>query len=188
MSNQPQFNPADCRIEEITSAEELQQMVKSVAAQIDAYYAEIGAPDILLVGILKGAEVFHCDLLKELKTPAKIDFMQVSSYVGTASSGELTIHKDLTLDITGQHVLLVEDIIDSGLTLSLLLDRLSKRGPASLKLCAAFDKKEARKHPLEVDFAGMVVPDKFLVGYGLDYEEYFRGLPYLGELFLPDAQ
>lgn len=188
MSDLPQIYPKGCRVKELISAERLALMVADVAARVDAYYASIGAPEILLVGILKGAGVFHADLLRNLQTPVQVDFMQASSYTGTASSGELTIHKDLVADISGRHVLLVEDIIDTGLTLSLLLERLKQRNPASLKLCAAFDKREARRYPLEADFAGLTVPDKFLVGYGLDYREYFRGLPYVGELSFDDAE
>ncbi len=182
MLTQSQLYPPGCRVTELISAGELAQMVDDVAARIDAYYAAAGVKELLLVGVLKGAVVFHADLLRRLKTPVQIDFMQVSSYTGTTSRGELTIHKDLVADIAGKHVLLVEDILDTGLTLTLLLERLSLRSPASLKLCAAFDKRAARRYPLEADFAGLEVPDKFLVGYGLDYREYFRGLPYVGEL------
>lgn len=188
MSVKAQFDPVndpDYRIEELISAAELQKMVKRVAALIDEFYRQLGVKEILLVGILKGASPFHADLLRELKTPATVDFMQVSSYIGTHSSGELTIHKDIITDIAGRHVLLVEDIIDTGFTMKLLLERLQQRNPASLKLCAALDKAAARVYPLQADFVGLPAPDKFLVGYGLDYQEYFRGLPYVGELFLP---
>jgi hypoxanthine phosphoribosyltransferase len=179
------FHPEECKVKEIISAEAMQKRVKEVAAEIDAYYAALGAKEILLVGVLKGAITFQADLLRELKTTTHIDFIQVSSYIGTSSSGELTIHKDLDRDISGVHVLLAEDIVDSGFTLSMLMERLAKRNPASLHLCAACDKVEARRYPVKVDFAGFEVPDKFLVGYGLDCEEYFRGLPYVGELILP---
>lgn len=188
MTAKTQFDPAhnpDYRIESVISAEELKSMVARVAGLIDDYYRQIGAAEITLVGILKGASVFHADLLRELKTPATVDFMQVSSYVGTHSSGELAIHKDIGGDIAGRHILLVEDILDTGFTMSLLLPRLRQRDPASLKLCVALDKVGARQYPLQADFVGLQVPDKFLVGYGLDYREYFRGLPYVGELFLP---
>lgn len=174
------------RIEEIISADELKQMVERVAAELEEYYRSVGAKEVLLVCILKGASPFHADLLRALKMPAMVDFMQVSSYIGTKSSGELVIRKDLNEDITGKHVVIVEDILDSGFTLTLLLEKLRQRDPASLKLCVALDKKVQRQYPIKPDFVGMQVEDKFVVGYGLDYEEYFRGLPYVGELFLPE--
>lgn len=161
-------------------------MVKRVAARIDEYYRQRGVLQILLVGILKGANIFHADLLRELETAAEVDFMQVSSYIGMHSSGELTIHKDINADIAGRHVLLVEDIVDTGFTLSMLMERLQQRKPADIRLCAALDKAAARKYPVQVDFAGMPAPEKFLVGYGLDYQEHFRGLPYIGELIFDE--
>ncbi len=176
--------PENYRLRELISAEALADRVRAMAKEIDLCYAAEGAEEILLVGVLKGASVFCVDLLRALSTPVQLDFMQVSSYVGDKSSGELTIHKDLGRDIAGKHVLLVEDIVDTGLTLTLLMERLRERKPASLKLCAILDKKAARKYPLSVDFAGFEAPDSFLVGYGLDYDEYFRGLPYIGELIL----
>lgn len=190
MTEKLQFNPIDYpdyHIEEMISEAEVKEMVSRVAAEIDEYYSKIGAKEIMLVCVLRGASPFHADLLRALKIPAKVDFMQVSSYVGTSSSGELTIHKDILEDIKGKHVVLVEDIVDSGFTLTLLLQRLAAREPASLKLCVALDKQVERKYPIEADFAGIKVPNKFLVGYGLDYEEYFRGLPYIGVLTLPEA-
>lgn len=188
MTEKLQFNPIDYpdyHIEEMISEAEVKEMVGRVAAQIDEYYSQIGAKEIMLVCVLRGASPFHADLLRALKIPTRVDFMQVSSYVGTQSSGELIIHKDVMEDIKGKHVVLVEDIVDSGFTLTLLLQRLAEREPASLKLCVALDKQVERKYPIEADFAGIEVPNKFLVGYGLDYEEYFRGLPYIGVLSLP---
>lgn len=187
MAESRSFCPADCRIGPVIPTEQLTDRVQALAAEIDAYYAARGVREILLVGILKGAVVFHSDLMRALRTPFKVDFMQVSSYIGQHSSGELAIHKDILTDIAGRHVLLVEDILDTGFTLSMLLGRLQERQPADLRLCVALDKREARKHDIEADFVGFTVPDKFLVGYGLDYDEHFRGLPYVGELILPDV-
>ncbi len=187
MGERKEFCPAECRVVTMISQEELAVRVRALAAEIDAYYAGCGAKEILLVGILKGASPFHADLMRALQTVFKVDFMQVASYIGQKSSGELVIHKDILTDIAGRYVLLVEDIIDTGFTLSLLVQRLQERGPADLKLCVALDKREARKHDIQADFVGFTVPDKFLVGYGLDYNEYFRGLPYVGELILPDG-
>ena len=186
MTEHKEFRPGDCRVRILLPAEELAARVQQLAAEIDAYYAGCGADEILLVGVLKGASIFHSDLMRALKTPVRIDFMQVSSYIGQQSSGELAIHKDILVDIAGRHVLLVEDIIDTGFTLSMLMPRLQQRQPADLKLCTVLDKREARRYDVQADFVGFVVPDKFLVGYGLDYNEYFRSLPYLGELILPD--
>lgn len=176
--------PEKYQLREVFSAEVIAKRVRELATEIDAAYARLGAEEILLVGILKGACVFYTDLLRALKTPALVDFMQVSSYVGQQSSGELTIHKDLVRDIAERHVLVVEDIVDTGLTLSLLLKNLQERQPASLKLCTALDKAAARRYPLEPDFVGFGAEERFWVGYGLDYNEYFRGLPYIGELIL----
>lgn len=172
------------RVEPLISEAELAAAVERLAAEIDAYYAGRGVQEILLVGILKGAGVFMADLMRRLQTPFTVDFIQASSYVGDRSSGELTIHKDLAADITGKNVLLVEDMIDTGMTLALLVPRILERNPADVKLCVALDKRGARRYDVEADFVGLDAPEKFLVGYGLDYNEYFRGLPYIGELIL----
>lgn len=175
--------PENYKLREIFSSETLADRVRELAAQIDACYAELGVKEILLVCVLRGACVFYADLLRELKTPLKLDFLQASSYVGQQSSGSLVISKDID-NVEGQHVLLVEDIIDSGYTMQLLLARLRERKPASLKLCALLDKKEARRYPVPIDFTGFEVPEKFLVGYGLDCDGNFRSLPYISELLL----
>ncbi len=174
------------RVKPLISEEELAAAVDRLAARIDAYYAGRGVREILLVGILKGAGVFMADLMRRLQTPFTVDFIQASSYVGSHSSGELTIHKDLTVDIAGKNVLLVEDMIDTGMTLALLVPKLLERNPADVRLCVALDKRAARRYDIEADFVGLDAPEKFLVGYGLDYNEYFRGLPYIGELIVPE--
>lgn len=175
--------PEKYTLTELISAKDLAVKVKELAAQIDACYTKLGAKEILLVCVLRGACVFYADLLRALQTPVRVDFLQASSYVGQASSGNLHISKDIG-DIENQHVLLVEDIVDTGFTMSLLLERLLERRPASLKICALLDKADARRYQIPVDFTGFVAPDKFLVGYGLDYNESFRNLPYIGEIIL----
>lgn len=177
--------PENYELVELFSADDIAQRVHELAARIDADYIKLGAKDILLVCVLRGACVFYADLLRTLQTPARLDFMQVSSYVGQQSSGNLIISKDIE-NIEGQHVLLVEDIVDTGYTMQLLLKRLQDRKPASLKLCSLLDKAAARRYQVPVDYVGFAAPEKFLVGYGLDYNSYFRGLPYIAELILAE--
>jgi hypoxanthine phosphoribosyltransferase len=137
--------------------------------------------EILLVGILKGSVVFLADLMRQIKVPLQIDFMAVSSYgKSTHSSGVVRILKDLDADIEGRHVLIVEDIVDTGLTLSYLVENLLSRKPASLKICTFLDKPERRQTQIIPDYNGYEIPDEFVVGYGLDYNEKYRNLPYIG--------
>ncbi len=137
----------------------------------------------LMVAILKGAVVFYADIVRAVDTPAELDFMMVSSYgCGTESSGQIKIKKDLEQDIKGRHVILVEDIIDSGITMHGLMGMLKDRGAASVKLCALMSKPSRRKVEVNIDYCGFEVPDEFLVGYGLDYAEKYRNLPYIGVL------
>lgn len=139
--------------------------------------------DLLVVGILKGSIMFFSDLIKNIDIPLNIEFMVVSSYGnGTESSGKVNIKKDLGVDIKGRHVLLVEDIIDSGITMDQLMAELSKREPASLKLCALLSKPSRRQVEVNIDYCGYEVPDEFLVGYGLDYAENYRNMPVIGVL------
>lgn len=177
--------PEEYKLQELFSADTLADRVRELAVEIDACYEKLGAKEILLVCVLRGACVFYADLLRAVQTPARLDFLQAASYVGQQSSGNLVISRDID-DIEGQHVLLVEDIIDSGYTMHLLLARLQERKPASLKLCALLDKKEARRYPVKIDFTGFDVPEKFVVGYGLDCDGHFRNLPYIGELLLDE--
>lgn len=144
---------------------------------------EYAGKDLLVVGILKGSVVFFADLIRELNMPLDIEFMIASSYGnGTESSGKVNIKKDVGVDIKGRHVLLVEDIIDSGLTMSALMEELQKREPASLKLCALLSKPSRRQVEVKIDYLGSEVPDEFLVGYGLDYAEKYRNMPVIGVL------
>ncbi|MEU7897282.1 hypoxanthine phosphoribosyltransferase [Nonomuraea sp. NPDC049152] len=164
----------------LISEDELQAKIKELAAQIDADYS---GKDLLLVGVLKGAVMVVADLARSLHLPVQTDWMAVSSYgAGTKSSGVVRILKDLDTDITNRHVLIVEDIIDSGLTLSWLLDNLKSRNPASLEICTALRKPDAIKVPIEVKYVGFDIPNEFVIGYGLDYAERYRNLPFIGTL------
>lgn len=164
----------------LLSAEELSKRVAEIGAEITADYV---GKEILMIGVLRGAVLFMADLARAIKVPVAIDFMAVSSYgAGTSSSGVVRILKDLDEDIAGKHVLVVEDIIDSGLTLNYLLANLKSRKPASIKLCTLLNKPERRKVNVKVDYNGFDVPDYFVVGYGLDYGEKYRNLPFIGIL------
>ena len=164
----------------LVTEEEISAKVTELAAQIDADYA---GQELLLVGVLKGAVMVMADLARALTVPASMEFMAVSSYgSATSSSGVVRILKDLDRDIAGKHVLVIEDIIDSGLTLSWLLRNLRSRQPASVHVCAMLRKPEAAKVETPVRYVGFDIPDDFVVGYGLDYAEHYRGLPFVGTL------
>ncbi len=164
----------------LITSEQIQEKIAHLAKQITDDYRD---RDLLLVGVLKGAFVFMSDLARQIELPLEFDFMAVSSYgSSTKSSGVVRILKDLDYEITGRHVLLVEDIIDSGLTISYLLRYLEARGPASLDICSLFWKKGEQAVPLEVKYPGFEIPPVFVVGYGLDYAEKYRNLPYIGVL------
>ena len=160
------------------SEEDILNKVKEIAKNIEN---DFKGEELLVVGILKGASVFVADLIRHIDLDVNIDFMSVSSYGNsTESSGTVKILKDLDVDIDGKNVLIVEDIIDSGLTLSNLVAALKTRNPKSLKLCTLLDKPQRRKVNMKVDYVGFVIEDKFIVGYGIDYAEKFRNLPYIG--------
>lgn len=164
--------------ETMISEEQLKAKVQELGKQIEKDFA---GEELLVVGILKGASVFVADLIRTIDLDVNIDFMSVSSYGNsTESSGTVKIIKDLDVDIEGKNVLIVEDIIDSGLTLSNLVETLKVRNPKSLKLCTLLDKPERRKVNIPVDYVGFVIEDKFIVGYGIDYAEKYRNLPYIG--------
>lgn len=166
--------------EVLVTAEEIQDRIASLAKQISEDYR---GKDLLLVGVLKGAFMFMSDLARALPLPVEFDFMAVSSYgASTKSSGVVRILKDLDYEITGRHVLLVEDIIDSGLTISYLLRYLEARKPASLDICTLFWKRGEQAVELDVKYLGFEIPPVFIVGYGLDYAERYRNLPYVGVL------
>ena len=160
--------------------EQLQARVAEIAAQIDRDYA---GKQPLLVSVLRGSFVLMADLVRRITLPCTVDFMAVSSYgSGTTSSGQVKIVKDLSEQIEGKDVIVVEDILDSGNTLSYLLKLLEARHPASIRLCTLLDKPERRTKPVAVQYSGFTIPDEFVVGYGLDYDEKYRNLPYIGIL------
>ncbi|MDR1791210.1 MAG: hypoxanthine phosphoribosyltransferase [Propionibacteriaceae bacterium] len=165
---------ADDLSEVLYTEAQIQARVKELAAQIDVDYA---GKEPLLVGVLNGAVMVMADLFRELTIHAMMDWMAVSSYgSGTQSSGVVRILKDLSTDIVGRHVLVVEDIVDTGLTLTYLLENLASRNPASLKLAAMFRKPEANKVHIDMAYVGFDIPNKFVVGYGLDYDGRYRNL------------
>jgi hypoxanthine phosphoribosyltransferase len=158
----------------------LQERIAELGRRLSADYA---GRDLLLVGVLKGAVFFMADLMRRLTVPCEIDFMAISSYgAATGSSGVVRILKDLDLSIEGRHVLVVEDIIDSGLTLSYLTRTLEARAPASLEVCALLTKPERREVDVPVRYVGFEIPNKFVIGYGLDFAERYRNLPFVGVL------
>jgi hypoxanthine phosphoribosyltransferase len=166
--------------EVLIPAEALQARIADLAAQIDADYA---GRDLLLVGVLKGAVMVMADLARAMHLPVEMDWMAVSSYgSGTKSSGVVRILKDLDTDITGRHVLVVEDIVDSGLTLSWLVHNLRSRGPASVEVCVMLRKPEAARMEVKVAYTGFEIGNEFVIGYGLDYAERYRSLPFIGTL------
>jgi len=164
----------------LITEEQIQQKIAEVGEQLSADYAD---RDLLLVGVLKGAFVFMADLSRHVRLPMEFDFMAVSSYgAATQTSGVVRILKDLDHEILGRHVLLVEDIVDSGLTLSYLLKNLRTRRPASLEVCALMQKTGVQQVPLDIKYRLFEIPSVFVVGYGLDYGERFRNLPFVGTL------
>lgn len=164
----------------LISEEELNEKVKELAAQITADYK---GKDLLLLCILKGGVMFLADLARNIKMPVSLDFMAVSSYgTSSESSGVVKIVKDLNESIEGKHIIIVEDIIDSGLTLNYLVNYLKARGPKSVEICTILDKPERREVEVPVKYKGFDVPNAFLVGYGLDYSEKYRNLPFVGIL------
>ena len=164
----------------ITDAE-LQERIRELARQIDADYKEYD--DLLLICVLKGGYVFLSDLSRALQRPHELDFMGISSYgAGTVSSGAVQIIMDLKQPIAGRHVLVVEDIIDSGRTLDYLRRTLLARGPASLRICSLLNKPARREVDVDVDYVGFAIPDEFVVGYGLDFGELYRNLPFVAVL------
>ena len=166
--------------EVLFSQQQLEERVDQIAQEITRDYA---GKEIVLISVLRGSFVFMADLCRAIDLPCTLDFMAVSSYgKGTKSSGQVQITKDLSEDITDRHIIVVEDILDSGNTLSYLLKVLEQRSPASIRLCTLLDKPERRVKPVEVHYSGFTIPDAFVVGYGLDYAEHYRNLPYIGIL------
>ena len=167
----------------LVQGDDLQHRVRELGAEISHDYA---GRDLLLIGVLKGAVFFLSDLMRQIEIPCEVDFMAVASYgSATESSGVVRILKDLDTPIEGRHVLIVEDIVDSGLTLQYLLRTLEARGPASLEVCALLTKPERRRVDLPTRYIGVEIPDKFAIGYGLDHAERFRNLPFVAALSVP---
>ena len=164
----------------LVSREEIAEAVSALGRKITEDYQ---GKELMLVGILKGAVVFFSDLVREIDLPLKMEFMAVSSYgASTKTTGVVNLVKDITVDITGMHVLIVEDIVDSGMTLSYLKKYLSTRGAASIRIATLLDKPERRRVDLKADYFCFTIPDEFVVGYGLDYAEKYRNLPDIGVL------
>jgi hypoxanthine phosphoribosyltransferase len=164
----------------LITEEQIQEKIRDLGAKITADYAD---RDLLLIGVLKGAFVLMADLSRHIKLPLEFDFMAVSSYgAATQTSGVVRILKDLDHEIAGRDVLLVEDIVDSGLTLNYLLKNLRTRKPASLEVCALLQKPEVQRVSIDVKYQGFEIPAVFVVGYGLDYDERYRNLPFVGTL------
>lgn len=155
---------------------QIQSKVKELAGRISEDYA---GKEILAVGILKGACIFFSDIVRSVEVPLTIDFIIASSYLKAESSGEVKVYYDIRGDISDKHVLLIEDIVDTGITLNHIRERVLERCPKSLKICAFLDKKERREVEISLDYIGFEIPNKFVVGYGLDYDDKFRNLPYI---------
>lgn len=177
MSAQPE-------VKVLLSRQEIAANVKKLATEITRDYRD---KHPLVIGILKGSFIFLADLVRELDFPLEVDFIRLSSYGrGRSTAGKLKVVQRLQTPIRGRHVLVVEDIVDTGQSVAFLLDYLGKKKPASLKLCALTDKPSRRRMPVTIDYLGLTVPDKFLVGYGLDWDEKFRNLPNIGYIELKD--
>lgn len=172
------------KISVMISEEDVDKRIKEIGTQISKDYE---GEEVHLVCVLRGGSFFMCELAKRITVPVTLDFMQVSSYGSeTKSSGVVKIVKDLDDVISGKNVIVIEDVVDSGRTLSYLLEMLEKRQPKSLKLCALLDKPDRRVVDVDVDYTGFEIPDKFVVGYGLDYAQKYRNLPYIGVVELTE--
>ncbi len=165
----------------LVSQEQIRAKVQEMAAQISAEYAD---KDPVFVGVLKGVVIFFADMVREMSIPCEIDFMCLSSYGGTDSTGNVVVKKDLTVDIKGRHVVILEDIYDTGRSLDFTYKYLLSKEPASLKICTLLDKPERRTDgiTLQPEYVGFTIPNEFVVGYGLDFNEHYRNLPYVGVL------
>ena len=165
----------------LITEEQLKARIRELGEELSREYA---GKDPIVVGVLKGVVIFYADMVRELKVPCQMDFMWISSYEGTNSTGQMVVRKDLSADVKGRHVLILEDIFDTGNSLDFVVKSILAKEPASLKICTLLDKPERRKAgiTLQCDWTGFVVPNEFVVGYGLDFNEHFRNLPYVGVL------
>ena len=172
----------DRDIEKILLTEEqIENRIRELGRELTAAYA---GKDPVVVGVLKGVVVFYADMLRQIKIPCQTDFMWISSYSGTTSTGAMEVKRDISTDIKGRHVLILEDIFDTGNSLEFTYHHLLSKEPASLKICTLLDKPERRRAgvTLRADYVGFTIPNEFVVGYGLDYNEHYRNLPYVGVL------
>ena len=171
--------------EVLLTEEQIRQRIAQLGETLTEEYKD---KDPIVVGVLKGVVVFYADMIRAIKTPCQMDFMWVSSYEGTESTGSLVVKRDVSADIRGRHVLILEDIFDTGNSLDFVCKHLMAKEPASIKICTLLDKPERRKPgiTLEADFVGFTIPNAFVVGYGLDFNEYYRNLPYIG-ILKPEA-
>ena len=167
--------------EVLLTEQQIQDKVKELADQISREYA---GKDPVFIGVLKGVVIFFADMVRNIDIPCQIDFMGISSYSGTTTTGRTEIRKDVSVDIKGRHVVILEDIFDTGTSLTFTVNHLLNKGPASLKVCSFLDKPERRKPGVTLvpDYVGYTIPNEFVVGYGLDFNEHYRNLPYIGIL------
>ena len=165
----------------LITEEEIRRRVAELGEELTRDYA---GKDPVIVGVLKGVVVFYADMVRKIRTPCQMDFMWISSYQGTSSTGSMVVKRDVSVDIRGRHVLVLEDIFDTGNSLDFTYRHLMSKGPASLKICTFLDKPVRRKPgiTLKPDYVGYTVPNEFVVGYGLDFNEHYRNLPYIGVL------
>lgn len=167
--------------EVLLTEEQIQNRIKELGKILSEEYAD---KDPVVVGVLRGVVVFYADMIRQLNVPCQVDFMWISSYCGSNSTGEMQVRQDVSVDIKGRHVLILEDIFDTGTSLDFTYKHLMEKEPASLKICTLLDKPSRRKEgiTLQADYVGFEVPNVFVVGYGLDYNEHYRNLPYVGVL------
>ena len=169
----------------LLTEEQIQTRIRELGEELSREYA---GKDPIFVGVLKGVVVFYADMVRQITVPCQFDFMWISSYSGTESTGQMDVKRDISTNIKGRHVVILEDIYDTGNSLSFVCQHLLKKEPASLKICTLLDKPE-RRNPsvtLQADYTGFVIPNEFVVGYGLDFNEYYRNLPYVG-ILKPEA-
>ena len=170
----------------LLSAEQIQKRIAELGAEIDRDYP--GGEPVYLIAVLKGAFIFMADLSRAMKTPARIEFIGISSYgKGKTTSGQVQLTKDLDAPIEGHHVIIVEDILDTGITLNYLTTLMAQRKPKSLRIVTLLDKPERRQSPVKANYIGFTIPDEFVVGYGLDFAERYRNLPFIAVLKNPEA-
>ena len=165
----------------LITEEQIQKRIAEMGAEISKEYAD---KDPVILGVLKGVVMFYADMMKHITVPCQMDFMCLSSYQGTQSTGNMIVKQDMSVDVNGRHVLILEDIYDTGRSLDFTYKHLMSKNPSSLKICTLLDKPERRDPAITLvpDYTGFVIPNKFVVGYGLDFDEYYRNLPYVGVL------